>query len=186
MFLRAEQRRLPPFNRMTLRAFSLLRPLLELSFMWIGLVAIHAIRERKRLLEVAIDVARGATHRGVFAQKGIFRLRVIKREGRQKFFPSRGRVTFLATLLERAFMRVNMTVDASLKLHVLVTCRPARFVRLMTFLAGNLNVLTGQGVAGLGMIKLLCRFPIHIVVALQAIVSELALVHILVASDAIL
>lgn len=83
-------------------------------------------------------------------------------------------------------MRIDMAINARLKLHILVTCRSAGHIRLMTLLAGNLDVEAGQRVASLGMIEPVCRFPIREVVTLQAIVSELALVHVLVAGHAIL
>ena len=79
-----------------------------------------------------------------------------------------------------------MAVRASLELHVLVTRRPARLVWLMALLARNLDVQSSQRVAGLRVIELLCRFPIREVVTLQAIVSQLTLVHILVARHAVL
>src|ERR1700674_4442380 len=79
-----------------------------------------------------------------------------------------------------------MAVNASLELHVLVARRSARLVWLMALLAGNLDVQAGQWVAGLRVIELLRRFPIRKVMALQAIIAQLSLVHILVARHAVL
>jgi hypothetical protein len=49
-------------------------------------------------------------------------------------------VTVFAALLERALVRINVAVETSLELHVLVTCRPAWHIRLMALLASNLNM----------------------------------------------
>ena len=95
-------------------------------------------------------------------------------------------MTFFATLLEGAFVRIDMAVDAGLELHVPVACRTAGHIRLVALLAGDLDVKTGEGIAGLGVIELVGRFPVRVIVTLQAIVSELAFVHIFVARDAIL
>ena len=67
MLLYPEERWLPPFHRVTLGALALLGARLELAFMSV-LVAVHAVRERKWLLEVAVDVARRAADRGVFSR----------------------------------------------------------------------------------------------------------------------
>ena len=79
-----------------------------------------------------------------------------------------------------------MAVNAGLELHILVTRRTTGYIRLVALLAGNLDVQTGQRVAGLGVIELVCRFPVREVMTLQAIVSELAFVNVLVARHAIL
>lgn len=83
-------------------------------------------------------------------------------------------------------MRIDMAINARLELHVFITRRSAGHVRLMTLFAGNLDVEAGQRVASLGVIEPVCRFPVREVMTLQAIVSELALVHVLVAGHAIL
>ena len=171
---------------MAFGTLALFRPGFELAFVRIGLVAIHAILEGKRLLEITIDVARGAADRHVFAKQRILRLRVIERKDRQKFFPPRRCVAFLAALFERSFVRIDMAFNARLELHVLVTRRSTGHVRLVALLAGNLDVQTGQWITGLGVIEPVCRFPVREVMTLQAIVSKLALVHVLVTGHAIL
>ena len=95
-------------------------------------------------------------------------------------------MTFFATLLEGAFVRIDMAVDAGLELHVPVACRTAGHIRLVTLLALDLDVKTRQRIARLGVIELLCRLPVHVIMTLQAFVSELAFVHIFVARYAIL
>jgi hypothetical protein len=171
---------------MALGAFTLFRASFELASVWIGLVAIHTICEGKRLLEIAIDVTGRAADRDVFAKQGILRLRVVERKDRQKFFPPRCCVAVLTPLLEGSSMRIDMAVNASLELHVFVTRRSAGHVWLVTLFASDLDVETGQRVASLGMVKLLCCFPIREVVAGLALVSELALMRIFVARNAIL
>jgi hypothetical protein len=93
---------------------------------------------------------------------------------------------FATLWLERSFVRVGMTVQAGLELHILVTGRTAGHIRLVAFLAFDLDVKTGQWIPGLGMIKLLCRLPVRKIMTLQAIVSELTFVHIFVAWDTFL
>ena len=83
-------------------------------------------------------------------------------------------------------MRVNMAVNAGLELHIFVTRRSAGQIRLVALLAGNLDVQTGQRVASLGVIEVVCSFPIREVMAGLAFSSELTLVWIFVACNAIL
>jgi hypothetical protein len=66
---------------MTLRTFSLSGARLKLAFVRIRLMAVHAICERKRLLEIAVDVTRDAVYRSVFAEQRVLRLGVIERKG---------------------------------------------------------------------------------------------------------
>ncbi len=82
VFLHAEQRRLPSIQGMALCALALFRTSFELAFVRIGLVAIHAICEGKRLLEITIDVTGRAANRFVFAKQRIFCVRMIERKGR--------------------------------------------------------------------------------------------------------
>jgi len=185
VFLDTKQRRFPTLHRVALRALALLGPRLKLAAMCV-FVAVHAVRKRKLFLEVAVDVAGGTADRGVFSEQRILRLRMVKIESLQQFLPACGGVAFFATLLERTFVRIDMAIDASLKLHVFVTCRPAGFVRLVALLAGNLDVQSSQGVAGLRVIELLCCFPIREVVALQAIIPQLPLVYVFVTRHTIL
>jgi len=79
-----------------------------------------------------------------------------------------------------------MAVKAGLELHVLVTRRSVGHIWLVALFAGHLDVLAGQWVASFRMVKLLRGFPIREVVAALTFVSELALVRIFVASDAVL
>ena len=95
-------------------------------------------------------------------------------------------MTFFAALLERSFVGIDVAIDAGSKLHVFVAYRPTRHIRLVAFFAGDLDVETRQRIARLRMIELLRGLPIREVVTLQAVVTELALMRVLVARHAIL
>ena len=127
---------------MTFRAFSFSGACFELAPVRIWFVAIHAVCESKRLLEIAIDVTSGATDCRVFAEKWILRLGVIKRKGGKKFLPSRRGVALFAALLEGALVGVHVAVCTGLKFHILIARRPTRHVRLVTFFASDLDMLT--------------------------------------------
>ena len=122
----------------------------------------------------------------MFAQERIFRFRVVKGIAGQEFFPPCGGVAGFAALLERAFVRVEMAVQAGGEANAPESSWAARHVRLVTLFAGDLDMQTGQRVAGLGVVEILRGFPIVDVVTALAVLSELALVRISVAGEAIL
>jgi len=95
-------------------------------------------------------------------------------------------VAVFAALLKSAFVRVEVAVGASREANASESRLPAGRVRLMTFFARHTDVQTSQRVAGLGMVEVLRGLPVVGVVAALAIVSELALVRIGVAGEAIL
>jgi len=66
VLLDPEKRWFPPFHGVTFRALTLLGARLKLALVSV-LVAIHAVRKRKRLLEIAIDMASGATDGSVLS-----------------------------------------------------------------------------------------------------------------------
>lgn len=68
MFFDAKERGLPTFDGMAFRAFSLFGPGRELSFVWIWLMAVCAIGERQRLVEVAVQMALNTGNGRVLAQ----------------------------------------------------------------------------------------------------------------------
>lgn len=186
MLFHPEKRGFPPVDGVTLRAFAFPGTRFELAFMRIGFVAVHAVRKRQGLLEITVQVACRTANHGMLPEERVLCLRMVEFKTRKQFFPPRSGVTLFAALFERPLMGIDVAVDASLKLHVLVTRRPAGDVRLVAFLAGDLNVLAGQRVAGLGVIELLGRFPVREIMALQTVVSQLAFVHIFVARLAVL
>ena len=141
VFLHAEERRLPPIDGVAFAAFAFLRTLCKLAVVNV-FVTVRTIRERQRLLEVTVDVAGRATNRGVLAQEGILRFRVIESEAGQLFPAGRGVASF-ATLWERAPVRVNMAIRACAELHVAVSRRAVRLIRFVTLFANYLDVQAG-------------------------------------------
>src|SRR5258708_3105374 len=111
---------------------------------------------------------------------------MIKGEAGQEFLPSRSRVALFATLFEGAFVRVDMAVNASAETHALESRRTTGHVGLMTLFTCGGEVQARQWVTRLGMVELFRGFPIADVVAALAVVSELALVWIGVAREALL
>lgn len=187
VLLHAKERRLPAFQGMAFRAFALFRSRVKLAFVGVGLVAIRAVLERQRFLEIAFQVALRATYRRVLPKERILCFGMIKLKFGQEFSPAgRGVTVFAALGFERALMGIDVTIEASAKLHVLVACRSPRLVRLVAFFASDFDVQARQRIARLRMVKLIRGFPIRKVVALQAVVAELALVHVFVARHAIL
>jgi len=122
----------------------------------------------------------------VLSEKRVLGLGMVEFKSGQQFFPSRGGVAFFAALFEGSFVRIDMAVDAGLELHVPIACWTTGRIRFVALLTVHLDVKTRQRIAGLGVIELLGGLPIHVVMTLQAIVSELAFVHIFVARHAIL
>jgi hypothetical protein len=171
---------------MAFRALALLGTSVELALVRVRFMTIIAILKRQRLFEITIQVAFRTAHHGMLPEERILCFRMVEFKSRQQFFPSRGGVTFFAALLEGAFVRIDMAVDAGLELHVFVAYRTAGHIWLVALFAGNLDVKAGQRIAGLGVIELIGRFPVREIMTLQAIVSELAFVHIFVARHAVL
>lgn len=139
VFLDLEERRLPAFHRVTLGTFALLDAPDELAIVNV-FVAVRAIVEWQRLLEVTIDMARRATNRGVLPEERILGLRMIEGKGGEQLFPSGGGVAGLATLRERTLVRIDMAISASSELHVPEPRWSAGRVRLVAFFAGHLDV----------------------------------------------
>src|SRR6267378_4495587 len=182
----AEKRWLPSIHVMAFRAFTLLGSRFELAFVRVRLMTIIAIIKRELPFEITLQMALRAANHGVLSEERVLGLGMVEFEARQQFFPSVGGVTFFTTLLEGAFVRIDMAVDAGLELHVPVACRTAGHIRLMALLALDLDVKTRQRIAGLGVIELFCRLPVHVIMTLQTIIPELTFVHIFVARYAIL
>ena len=98
-----ERRRLPSLDGVTGGALATARTLGELAVVRIGLVAIHALLEYQRLLEIAVGVALGAVDAGVLALERKLGLRVVEAlvDGLQRnFLPAAGVVAGLTSLRE--------------------------------------------------------------------------------------
>jgi len=140
MLLHSKERRFPAIHGMTLRAFALLRAGFKLSLVRIRLVAIVAIRKYKLLLEITIDMASHAGYLDVLSRQRILRLRVIEVKSSQHRFPTVSRVARFAGFLELPPVRINVTRRAGVELHVPITRRPARRIRLVALFACHLCV----------------------------------------------
>ena len=113
-----ESRGLPPLNLVARLTFATVRPLLELAFMWIGFVAVHALGEGQWLFEIAIGVALGAVHAGMLPFERELCLRVIEALVdclERDLLPTAWVVARLATLREASLMRISMAVRTRVK-----------------------------------------------------------------------
>jgi len=181
-----EHRGLPKIHGMAFCALPLLRTCFELALVRVGFMTIIAIIKREGLFEVSLQMAFRTADLSVFSEQRVLGLGMVESKSRQQFLPSRSGVTFFAALFEGSFVRIDMAVDASLELHVPVACWTTGHIRFVALLTVHLDVKTSQRIAGLGVIELFGGLPIHVIMTLQAIVSELAFVHIFVAWHAIL
>lgn len=186
MFLHAEKRRLPAIDRVAIRALAFLRTRGELPAVRVRLMAIRALRECQRLVEIPARMTLDATDLSVHAEQGILRLGMVECEALLQLLPARRRVAILAAFFERALVRIDVASRARSEIHVRVAGWPSRHVGLVTFFASHLDVQAGERIARLGVIKFLGRLPIHKIVAALTVVAELAFVNIGVARDAIL
>jgi hypothetical protein len=137
--------RFPSINVMAGRTLANVDALKKLAVVGI-LVAIGALGEGKRLFEIAVGVARAASHRLVLAEQRVFGFGVIEisiDSGVDNTLPTGGCVTRLTGLLcEAPFMRIAVAV---------ITFRErkseiARLIvraRSVTLLALDLRVLAG-------------------------------------------
>ena len=147
-------------------------------------MTIVTLREGYLLFKVAIEVAGHAGHLLVFSEQRIFGLGVIEVVAGQHVLPASGGVTDVAGLLKFALVRIDVAVVALRKLHVFVARGSARSVGLVALFAGYFAMQACEWIACLGMVEILSRFPAFDVMALGAIIAELALVWIVVAGRA--
>ena len=139
-----ESRRLPAVHCVAPGALAAVRTLRELSLVGVGLVAVGALRERNRLLEITAAVTLNAADRGVFSQQRKLGFRVIEFlvQPRRKFLPSAGVVTGLASLRKSAVVRIAMAISALAERNAGVARLIVR-TRRVAFFAGNLHVHPG-------------------------------------------
>jgi len=180
----AEGRRLPAIDRVAFGALTLFRPFLELSLVRIRRVAILAFGERNFFFEVVFEVASRTGHLLMLSEQGILGFGMIEIVARKHGFPTAGRVAGVARLLEFALVRIEVAVIALAKLHVLVARGSTRRVWFVALFAGYLGVESGKGVACLGVVEIFGGLPALDVVALGALIAELALMGVGVARDA--
>src|ERR1700692_1917602 len=109
MLFHGERRWLPSVHVVAGSALALVNPFGKLTIMRIGLVAIHALRKNQRLLEIAVRVALGAIHTGMFSFERKLRLRVVKtliHRRDRNLLPARRAVAGLAALRKTPAMRI--------------------------------------------------------------------------------
>ncbi len=108
-----ERRGLPSLHGVAGRALAAVRTLGELPVVRIGLVAIHALRESHRLLEISTRMALRAIDADVLAFQRELGLRVIEALAhrlQRNLLPSARAVAGLATLREAAVVRILVAI----------------------------------------------------------------------------
>ena len=110
---------------------------------------------------------------------------MIERMGHIHFFPAGRRVAGFARSLERPLVRVAVACGACVKLDPHELHRFIRPGREVTFAASDLGVHPRQGIFCFRVIELLRLFPVGYIVAALTIGSQLPLVRIAVARDAV-
>lgn len=159
MFFDPEPGGLESVNGVARRAFAAIGALGELAVVRIRLVAIRALIEGNGLLEITLSVALHAFDLGMLSQQRILGFRVIETIvecGRGDLLPPGRRVARLAGLLEAAVVNISVAIRALAKGNSRVS-RLAAGPGRVALLAGDLGVQSSQGIASLGMIKLLDR-----------------------------
>lgn len=153
--------------------------------MRIGPVTIRAFVKCKRLFEIASGVALHAIHLSVSAKKGKFRLGMVERAIQRRcrdLLPSGGAVTGLAGLGKTTTVRIGMAIRATAECNFGV---PRLFVLpgRVALLARDLGMQTGQRIPSNRMVERAETdpLPVTVIVTLQAVGSELALVFVLMA-----
>lgn len=149
-------RRLPTVHRMARNALSAVRPLSELAIVRIGLVAIHALLECPRLLEISVGVALGTIDTGMFPFQrklgfGVVEAFVDRLE--RNLLPSTCAVTGLAALREAPPMRVLVAVGALVERNAHILRLAVRSVRVALG-ALHLGMQAGQRITCLRVIEL--------------------------------
>ena len=178
--------RLEALNIVARCALPTIRTFGELAAVRIRPVAVHALRECQRLLEVASCVALRALHFSMLPQERVLGLRVIEAlidRGRRDPLPTTRVVAGLASLREAAFMRIAVAIGALAEGQSHEARLVVRSWR-MTFLTGHLGVQSSQWIARLGVVKLADVFPVRAVVALLAVGPKASVVLVLVTADA--
>jgi len=185
MLLHAEKRRLPSVHGVTSCAFALVLALGELPVVFI-LVAVHAPRKCDRLLEICIRMTLNAIDLSVLPEQRKLRLRVVEPLILGDLLPAGNRVARFAGLRKGAMMRIAVAVAALREGNARESWLAAGSGGCVALLASNLRVKPGERKMRLVVVKFLRRLPVHEVVALQAVLPQLAFVRVLMARDAIL
>lgn len=186
VFLDRKSGRLEALHRVAGCALRSARPFDELSAVHV-LVTVRAFLESQRFLEVGFEVAQRTFDRLVLALQRVLGFGVIKffiHRLQRHALPAVRIVAGLATLLlKAALVRIGVAIVALAESQK----HPARLVIRswgVALLAGHLRVQSGQRIFRPGVIELRDVFPILEVVTLLAVLSQAAIVGILVAGSA--
>jgi hypothetical protein len=180
---------LEALNRVARAAVAAILARIELPMMRIVLMAIQAFLESNRPVEIPSQVTQFATHSRVLAQQGVLRGGMIKAltyRGRGDLFPTRRRMARLARGLENTVVWIAVAITASVKgqAYVLDNFGIAGF-RLVALLARHPAVLTRQGVVRARMIKPSGGLPTVEIVTTHAVATQLTLMPVDMAGDAV-
>ena len=183
--LDGESRRFETIHGMADSAFGAAGPFEELSAV-IVLMTIHACCKGYLRLEVPVLVAIFASHRFVLAEQWVFRFRVIESLQPIDLLPVRSVMAGLTRRGETAFVRICVARGTFGErepgvLHVRFRIGDGR----MTLRAGGFFVSPGKRIFSLRMIKERSGFPRVRGVAAGAILAELAVMLILMATGAV-
>ena len=125
---------------MAFRAFALAGASLELTFVWIGIVAIRALVKGERLSEIPSRVATHAADFDVRAEQRKFRLGMVELLRHRDVLPAAGAMAGFASALKFSPVGVGMAVKARVKFNsrkLYVAIWPCRDV---AFFAGHFFV----------------------------------------------
>lgn len=186
MLFNAEYRRLPGVNRVALRAFAFAYAGLELPLMRVNRVAIRALCKRQLLFEITSRMAVDATHQQMPAGQWVFCFRMVKLHRRANLFPTRRCVTRLTSSLETSLVRIRVAITARLEFDAAVLHRFIRPRREVAFFTRHLGMHAGKRILRFRMIELFGLLPVRDVMAALAIIAELSLVNVLMATGALL
>ncbi len=188
VFWHSESAGLESLHRMARRAIAPVAARCELPLVRVG-VAVQTTAEGQGPVEVRPFVAGIARHLGVFAQQRILGLGMVKHRADfdwGNLFPGERRVAGLARGLEGTVVGVGMTIGATLERDPLESQR-LRIVclRLVALLARNPRVRAGQGEACARVVEPRRGLPAVEGVAPRTVLTELALVGVLMTSEAV-
>lgn len=144
----------------------------------------RALIKYKRFFEIASDMARDATNRGVLSQKREFGFRVIEFKIGQDFFPTASAVTMFARFFELSVMDIGVARRAACGFHIFEARGSALRIRFVALFASHLHMQSCEREARVGVVKFVCAFPVDGVMTIRTIFSELALVIVLVTTYA--
>jgi hypothetical protein len=186
MCLDVEERGLPSIHRVARGTLAFVRTGGKLAAVWIDRVAVRASREGNFFFEITSPVASEAIHFRMQSQQRIFGLGMIKRFIRRNFSPSGRGVAGIAGLCECAVMRIRMAIAAFRERDSREASFASGLRRGVTSFACDLGMKASERISCLRVVKIPGGLPIREIVALQAVLSQLPVMNVVVAGNAIL